>query len=121
WIEDFDALPLGDPEWGEWVRFAPTAALADPVLEAGPMGLLADLPSFPAAIRAHPRPPTFVSPSLDLAVQFHRLHELGDWLLVQGLLPIAERGVMAFRSELCITDGRQAASGSGQLLLRSVP
>jgi len=121
WIEDFDAVPVGEPQWGEWVKFAPTPAFTDPVLEAARLVLLADLPSFPAAVRAHPRPPTFVSPSLDLAVQFHRLHELGEWLLVQGVVPIADRGLMAFRSDVWSADGRQAASGSGQLLLRAVP
>jgi acyl-CoA thioesterase len=83
--------------------------------------LLADLPSFPAAARAHPGPHTFVSPSLDLAVQFHRLADLSEWLLVQGVAPIADRGLMAFRSEVWSADGRQVASGSGQLLLRAVP
>jgi acyl-CoA thioesterase-2 len=121
WIEDWDAFPGGEPEWAEWLKFAPTAAFVDPVLEAARLLLLADLPSFPAAVRAHPGPRTFVSPSLDLAVQFHRLTELGEWLLVQGVSPIADRGLMAFRSEVWSADGRQVASGSGQLLLRAVP
>ncbi|MDQ1510211.1 MAG: hypothetical protein QOG50_2055, partial [Actinomycetota bacterium] len=43
------------------------------------------------------------------------------WLLVQGTAPIAERGLMAFRSEVWSATGQQAASGSGQLLLRAVP
>ena len=73
WIEDWDSYAGGPPEWAEWLRFVPTAAFADPVLEAARLVLLADLPSFPAAVRAHPGPRTFVSPSLDLAVQLHRL------------------------------------------------
>ena len=121
WIDDWDTFPGGEPEWAEWLRFVPTSAFADPVLEAARLVLLADLPSFPAATRAHPGPRTFVSPSLDLAVQFHRLDDLGEWLLVQGVSPIADRGLMAFRSEVWSADGRQAASGSGQLLLRAVP
>jgi acyl-CoA thioesterase-2 len=121
WIEDWESFPGGDPEWAEWVKFVPTSTFDDPVLEAARLVLLADLPSFPAAVRAHPGgPPTFVSPSLDLAVQFHRLADLGDWLLVQGVTPIAERGLMGFRSEVWSADGRQVASGSGQLLLRAV-
>jgi len=121
WIEDWDAFPGGEPEWAEWLKFVPTSAWADPVLEAARLVLLADLPSFPAATRAHPGAHTFVSPSLDLAVQFHRLGGLGEWLLVQGVSPIADRGLMAFRSEVWSADGRQAASGSGQLLLRALP
>jgi acyl-CoA thioesterase II len=121
WIEDWDTFPGGEPEWAQWVRFVPTPAFPDPVLEAARLLLLADLPSYPAAVRAHPGPRTFVSPSLDLAVQFHRLAELGDWLLVQGVSPIADRGLMAFRSEVWSAGGQQVASGSGQLLLRAVP
>jgi acyl-CoA thioesterase II len=103
------------------VKFVPTSAFPDPVLEAARLVLLADLPSYPAAGRAHPGPRTFVSPSLDLAVQFHQLAELGEWLLVLGVSPIADRGLMAFRSEVWSAGGQQAASGSGQLLLRAVP
>jgi acyl-CoA thioesterase-2 len=120
WIEDWDTFPGGEPEWAEWVKFVPTPAYDDPVLEATRLVLLADLPSFPAAVRAHPGPRTFMSPSLDLAVQFHRLGGLSEWLLVQGVAPIAERGLMAFRSEVWSADGQLAASGSGQLLLRAV-
>jgi acyl-CoA thioesterase len=121
WIEDWETFSGGEPEWAHWVKFVPAAVFDDPVLEAARLLLLGDLPSFPAATRAHPGPHTFVSPSLDLAVQFHRLGDLGEWLLVQGVAPIADRGLMAFRSEVWTADGRQAASGSGQLLLRAVP
>ena len=121
WVEDWESFTGDEPEWAQWVKFEPTAAFTDPVLEAARLVLLADLPSFPAAIRAHPGPRTFVSPSLDLSVQFHRLADLSEWLLVQGVSPIADRGLMAFRSEVWSADGRQAASGSGQLILRAVP
>ncbi len=120
WIDDMDAYPGGEPEWAEWLRFAPTAEFADPVLEAARVLLLADLPSFPAAVRAFPgNERTFVSPSLDLAVQFHRLRDVGQWLLVQGVTPIAERGLLGFRSEVWNATGQILASGSGQLLARS--
>ena len=122
WIEDFEAYEGGEPEWAQWVKFVPASSFEDPVLEAARLLLLADLPSFPAAMRAHPGgPPTFVSPSLDLAVQFHRVADLGDWLLAQGVSPIADRGLMAFRSEVWTAAGVLAASGSGQLLLRPIP
>jgi len=121
WIDDFEAYAGGEPEWAQWQKFVPESSFEDSVLEAARLLLLADLPSFPAAMRAHPgRPPTFVSPSLDLAVQFHRVADLGEWLLVQGVAPIADRGLMAFRSEVWTAAGVLAASGSGQLLLRAV-
>ena len=122
WIDDWDAFVGGPPEWAEWVSFDPIAQSADPVVEACRLLILADLPSYPAAMRAHPRTRgTWIAPSLDLSVQFHRVRELGDWLLVHGTAPIAHRGLMAFRSEVWTPDGTMAASGSGQLLARALP
>lgn len=122
WIEDVNTYPGGKPEWAEWLKFVPTALFADPVLEAARLVLLADLPSYPAAVRAFPGGErTFVSPSLDLAVQFHRLTNLGEWVLVQGTTPVAERGLLGFRSEVWNAEGQIFASGSGQLLARAIP
>src|SRR5690606_39087820 len=106
-----------------WLRFVPTASFEDPVLEACRLVLLADLPSYPAAIRAHPGSavPAWVAPNLDLSVQFHRLDDLGEWLLCSGYAPVAERGLIGFRSEVHTADGLLAATGSGQLLVRPTP
>ena len=91
------------------------------MLEACRLLVLADLPSYPAAMRAHPRTGgTWIAPSLDLSVQFHRLDPLDDWLLVHGTTPIAHRGLIGFRSEVWTAGGRMVASGSGQLLGRSL-
>ena len=123
WIEDWEQYPGGAPEWAEWLRFVPTAAFEDPVMEACRLLLIADLPSFPAATRAHPGTDgrTWVAPNLDFAVQFHRLAHLGEWLLCSGTAPIADRGLISFRSEVWTAGGVLAASGSGQLLARNVP
>ncbi len=122
WIDDYESYPGGEPEWAEWLRFEPTPNSDDPIIDAARVLLLADLPSFPAAVRAFPGTErSFVSPSLDLAVQFHRLDCVDEWLLVQGVTPIAERGLLGFRSEVWNTSGQLLASGSGQLLGRLVP
>ena len=123
WIDDWEHYPGGRPEWAEWLRFVPIAEFEDPVMEACRLLVIADLPSFPAATRAHPGSDgrTWVAPNLDLAVQFHRLAHLGEWLLCQGTAPIADRGLIAFRSEAWTAGGVLAASGSGQLLARTVP
>lgn len=122
WIDDWENYPGGEPEWAEWLRFVPRSSFSDPVVEACRLLVIADLPSYPAATRAHPGGQrTWVAPSLDLAVQFHRLADIGDWLLCMGTAPIAERGLIAFRSEVWAADNRMVASGSGQLLSRAVP
>jgi len=123
WIDDWQSYPGGEPVWKQWLRFLPRASFDDPVLEACRLVVLADLPSWPAAIRAYPGDTTFgqfVAPSLDLAVQFHRLADLGEWLLCSGSAPLAERGLIGFRSEVRTADDRLVASGSGQLLCRSL-
>ncbi len=122
WIDDWATHPAGFPEWASWMRYRSAPQPRDHVLEACRLLVLADLPSFPAAIRAHPKTlGSWISPSLDLAVQFHRLDDLGDWLLVHGETPLAHKGLMAFRSDVWTSGGRLAASGSGQLACRSVP
>jgi acyl-CoA thioesterase len=106
------------------LRFVPQASFDDPVLEACRLVVLADLPSWPSATRAHPGRTAFerfVAPNLDLAVQFHRLSGIGDWLLCQGEAPVADRGLVGFRSTVWTEDDRLAASGSGQLLCRPLP
>lgn len=123
WIDDWEAYEGGEPEWDEWLRFRPDAEFEDPVLEAARLLVPADLPSFPAATRAHPGRSSmkWMAPNLDLAVQFHRLDDLGDWLLCHGDAQVAARGLIGFRSAVWTRKGRLAASGSGQLLTRAVP
>ena len=123
WVEDWASYPGGEPHWAEWLRFVPTETFADPVVEACRLLIMADLPSYPAATWAHPGSarPTWIAPNLDLAVQFHRLDDLGPWLLSSGTAPVAEGGLIGFRSEVWTRDGRLVASGSGQLLTRTVP
>jgi acyl-CoA thioesterase-2 len=122
WVEDWDTFEGDLPEWAEWLRFTPRATFDDPVVEACRLLLIADLPSFPAASRAHPRRDRdWVAPNLDLNVQFHRLADLGEWLLCSGVTPVADRGLIGFRSEVWTADGVLAASGGGQLLTRMIP
>ncbi len=122
-VENWEDYPGGEPRWGSWLRFTPTPTFDDPVLEACRLLVMTDLPSFPAASRAHPGEgsPSWIAPNLDLSVQFHRLDALGDWLLSAGFAPVAERGLIGYRSEAWTRDGRLAASGSGQLVTRSIP
>ncbi|MGI9578000.1 MAG: thioesterase family protein [Microthrixaceae bacterium] len=122
WVHDWDSYMGGEPTWAEWLRFLPDAEFGDPVLEACRLLIMADLPSFPAASRAHPgaSAPQWIAPNLDLSVQFHRLAGLGEWLLSSGVAPIAERGLIGFRSEVWTRDGLLAATGSGQLLTKAV-
>jgi acyl-CoA thioesterase len=124
WVDDWESFPGAEPTWRQWLRFVPNATFDDPVVEACRLLVLADLPSWPAATRAHPGDTAFgryVAPNLDLSVQFHRLSGLGEWLLCAGEAPVADRGLIGFRSTVWSTDDRLAASGAGQLLTRAIP
>jgi acyl-CoA thioesterase-2 len=123
WSDNMQARPAGEPAWKEWLKFLPQSSFDLPVVEACRLLVLADLPSWPAATRAHQGGAAFenfVAPSLDLAVQFHRLDGLGDWLLCSGVAPVADHGLIGFRSEVWTADDRLVASGSGQLLCRAL-
>jgi acyl-CoA thioesterase len=123
-VDDWETFPGADPTWRQWLRFTPTATFDDPVVEACRLLVLADLPSWPAATRAHPGDAAFrgyVAPNLDLSVQFHRLSGLGEWLLCAGEAPVADRGLIGFRSTVWTSEDRLVASGAGQLLTRAVP
>ena len=122
WVENWETYTAGEPRWAEWMRFLPTSAFDDPVMEACRLLILADLPSYPAATRAHDgAAEPWVAPNVDVAVQFHRLDELGEWMLSYGLAPVARNGLIGFRSEVWTADNRLVASGAGQLLARRVP
>ncbi|MEZ5238825.1 MAG: thioesterase family protein [Microthrixaceae bacterium] len=88
-MQDWENYPGGEPSWAEWLRFVPEASFEDPLLEACRLLVLADLPSYPAAARAHPgrANQSWVAPNLDLSVQFHRLDSAGEWLLCSGTAP----------------------------------
>lgn len=125
---DPDWPPEGplDPIWQYWLRFVPTSTFTDPWVDAGRVVLLADLPSWPAAMRHHAhrysdgRAP-WIAPSVDLHVAFHRLVPDEPWLLVDGEAPLATDGLLPFRSQLWSPAGRLVASGAGQCLFRRLP
>ena len=63
----------------------------------------------------------YITPNLDLSVQFHRSAPGAEWLLAEGLAEVAESGLVGFRSRVWSRGGRLLASGSGQLFCRPDP
>jgi acyl-CoA thioesterase len=82
--------------------------------------ILLDTMSWPAAHRPHVGNPSFIAPSIDLAVHFHRAAPSAEWLLCDTHAEIAEGGLMGCRSQVWSSDGLQLASGTCQLLCRPV-
>ncbi|CAN5523340.1 hypothetical protein BH18ACT1_BH18ACT1_12360 [soil metagenome] len=121
WWPDPTERPACGPMARGWYRYAPTATFEDPAVDACRSLILLDTLSWPAATRAHPWGLPWMAPSLDVAVQFHRSDPASGWLLAEGVAPVAEEGLIGFRSSVWSEGGRLLASGSGQLLCRPVP
>lgn len=113
------------PEVRQWMRFRPVARFDDVWVDACRAVVLLDTFLWPAALRGHlqrgPEEAAYIAPSLDLSVRFHREVGPGDWLLVDGVSPVAEAGLMAGEARVWSEEGRLVASGTGQLLCREVP
>ncbi|HWH31123.1 MAG TPA: thioesterase family protein [Egibacteraceae bacterium] len=122
WNGPFEQRPAGEPRVRNWYRYTPTATFDDPVVDAIRSLILLDTMSWPAARRAHPPGPLpYVAPTLDVAVQFHRAAPASEWLLVEGVAPVAEQGLAAYSAKVWSRDRRLLASAAGQMLCRPVP
>jgi acyl-CoA thioesterase-2 len=107
------------PCWQEWLRFTPTATFTDPWVEAARCVILVDLPSWPSAHRRHAwLNPSFIAPTLDLNVAFHRPTTGEDWLLCDGTAPLSTAGLFGWTARVWSPRGRLHASGGGQCLYR---
>ncbi|MEA3075409.1 MAG: acyl-CoA thioesterase [Actinomycetota bacterium] len=107
------------PVWQEWCRFTPTPTFDDPWVDACRALILVDVQSWPAASKPHAyKQEPIIAPSLDLYVAFHDPQPSSEWLLCDGVGPVARDGLMAWNGRLWSADGRLVASGTGQLLCR---
>jgi acyl-CoA thioesterase-2 len=109
------------PTWRTWVRYRPTAAFADPWLDAARSLVVLDVGSWPSGSRPHAyRQPAYIAPSLDLYAAFHGRSEGSEWLLLDAHSPLAQDGMLAWTGRIWSEDRRLLASGGGQALFRRV-
>ena len=120
WYPDPMDRPAGEPIFRGWYRYAPQATFDDPVVEACRPLLLLDTIGWPAATRAHSPDLAWMAPNLDFTAHFHRADPTAEWLLVDGVAPVAADGLIGYRSQIWSDQGTLLASGSGQLLCRPV-
>lgn len=118
WIEDWENREPGEPRVTSWFRFRPVATFADPIVDACRSLILIDTMEWPAAVRAHRADHTWMAPSLDLAVRFHRFEPTSEWLLSDTVSAIAADGLVGGTSATWSADGRLLASGGQQMLCR---
>ncbi len=120
WIDDWENRTAGDPVFGEWYKFLPQATFDDPWVDACRSVILLDTMGWPAACHLHTRT-TFMAPSIDLSVAFHRWRPAEPWLYAQGVSPSASGGIVGCESKVWARDGTLLATGASQLLCRPAP
>lgn len=108
------------PTFIEWYRYKGPERFDDPWLDAARMALLIDTISWPTAARPH-RDAAFIAPSIECSVAFHALAPDEDWLLLEGVAPIAREGLISTQGRVWSRDRRLLASGGAQLLCAPAP
>jgi acyl-CoA thioesterase len=112
--------PPGRPEWHAWLRFTETA-FPDRRADALRQIFWLDFPGWNATISAHAWPFPFLTPNLDLTVQFHRFVPQQTWMLADGSALLAENGLVGCVSRLWSEDGKLLATGTSKHMSRPNP
>lgn len=123
-LDNFDGVPNEPltPEWRSWLRFRPRSRFEDLWVDACRYVILVDVVSWPAGHRPHAsRQHGYIAPSLDLYVAFHQPVASDDWLLAQGVAPIAGEGLLGWHGRVWAPSRRLVASGGGQAIFRHLP
>ena len=108
------------PEWHCWLRFTDTT-IEDRHADAVRQLFWLDFPGWNATIAAHTWPFPYLTPNLDLTVQFHRAAPEEEWILASGFVPLADDGLVGCVSRLWTPDGRLLATGSSKHVCRPNP
>jgi acyl-CoA thioesterase len=112
----------GEPVLVAWQRFRPQATFDDPWIDACRSAILIDIGQFPAISFGFPQEEmTFIAPSLDVYVAFHQLAPDAEWLCGETKGTSAYAGVIGGTATLWAPDGRVVATGTQQMLRRTLP
>ena len=112
--------PPGAPEWQTWLRFTDTE-IPDREADALRQLFWLDFPGWNATIAAHAWPFPYLTPNLDLTVQFHAFAPETEWMLADGVVPLARDGLLGCTSRLWSEDGRLLATGTSKHICRPNP
>jgi acyl-CoA thioesterase II len=119
WADRAPDRPAAEPRVRVWLRFHGGAARpADPWLDAARLVVGADIAQFPAVSRGFAAADlTFIAPSLDLYVAFHRAALDEEWLILEGVGTGVCGRVAGARAQLWTRSGRLVATATQQMLL----
>lgn len=110
----------GEPISRTWLRFNDTPVTDRPGDALRQLFWL-DFPGWNATIAAHGWPFPFLTPNLDLTVQFHRAAPDEEWMLADGFVALAEDGLVGCVSRLWATDGTLLATATSKHVCRPNP
>ena len=110
----------GDPISQTWMRFTDTQ-IRDRAADAVRQLFWLDFPGWNATCAAHEWPFRHIAPNLDLTAQFHAFAPEAEWMLAEGVAPVAGEGIVCAASRVWTEDGRLLASGSSSHMCRPNP
>lgn len=117
-----DFRPPGEPDprgcrIERWLRFARWEGTTDPFLDATRAVLAIDTHFWAAHNRGISEFPSYIAPSLDLAVWFHCSDPASEWQLVEARSEVMGQGLMSGVARVWSAEGKLVASGGGQCLV----
>jgi acyl-CoA thioesterase len=112
--------PPGPPVSQTWMRFTDTP-IADRQADAVRQLFWMDFPGWNATIAAHAWPFRYLTPNLDLTIQFHQFAPEEEWALIDGAVPVAADGLVGCNARLWTPNGRLLASGTSKHTCRPNP
>jgi acyl-CoA thioesterase len=112
--------PPGPPVSQTWMRFTDTA-IGDRADDAVRQLFWMDFPGWNATISAHPWPFPYLTPNLDLTIQFHQFAPEEEWALIDGNVPVATDGLVGCCARLWTPGGRLLATGTSKHTCRRNP
>lgn len=112
--------PPGPPVSRTWMRFTDTP-VTDRIGDAVRQLFWMDFPGWNATISAHPWPFPYLTPNLDLTIQFHQFAPEEEWALIDGTVPVAAAGLVGCNARLWTPDGRLLATGTSKHTCRPNP
>lgn len=110
----------GDPVSQTWMRLTDTQ-ITTREHDAVRQLFWLDFPGWNATTAAHAWPFEYIAPNLDLTVQFHQFAPEVEWMLADGVAPVAGEGIVCAFSRVWSEDGRLLASGTSSHIFRPNP
>lgn len=109
-------VKTGEGHYSQWYRFKHDFDVSDAFLDAARSAILIDTMQWPAAWHAQGEPSSYVAPSLDLHLRFHRQSPQSKWLFSDAIADVGGAGLLAGSAAVWDEAGTLLTSGGSQSL-----